>query len=80
MEKITESEDIPDDFLDPITGQIMKDPVRLPISGKIVNRITIIKHLLNDTTDPFNRQPLTKEEVIEMPELKQQVKEFLAKL
>jgi len=53
--------DIPAEFLDPIMNEIMKDPVMLPSSKIVVDRITIIKHLLSDNTDPYNREPLTKE-------------------
>ena len=48
----------------------MTDPVKLPSSGIIVDRLTIKKHLANDKTDPFNRKPLEEIELIEMPELK----------
>ena len=34
------------------------------IEGKVVDRSTIKSHLLSDTKDPFNRSPLTLEEVI----------------
>ena len=43
-----ESDDIPEEFLDPLLGSIMKDPVLLPTSGNILDRLTIKKHLLND--------------------------------
>lgn len=36
----------PEEFLDPITQEIMLDPVRLPTSGKIMDRANIIRHLL----------------------------------
>ena len=36
----------------------MKDPVLLPGSGNIVDRITIHRHLLTDERDPFTRAPL----------------------
>ena len=39
---------------------LMVDPVKLP-SGVTMDRSVIIRHLLNDPTDPFNRQPLTEE-------------------
>lgn len=45
-------------------NEVMKDPVLLPTSKVIVDRITIIKHLLSDNTDPFNRKPLTKDELV----------------
>ena len=38
---------------------LMRDPVILPTSGKIMDRAVIMRHLLNSDTDPFNRQPLT---------------------
>lgn len=38
---------------------LMRDPVILPTSGKIMDRAVITRHLLNSDTDPFNRQPLT---------------------
>lgn len=51
-------QDIPEEFLDPIMQTIMKDPVSLP-SGNVIDRLTITKHLLTDSTDPFTRNPLT---------------------
>lgn len=68
--------EIPDDFLDPITCTLMRDPVRLP-SGSFIDRPTITRHLLSDPTDPFNRQPLTEAELIPAPELKRQIEEFI---
>lgn len=47
----------------------MSDPVLLP-SGKIVDKLFIKKHLLNDQNDPFNRKPLSINKLIECPELK----------
>lgn len=40
----------------------MTDPVILP-SGVIMDRAVIAKHLLNSSTDPFNRLPLTAEQL-----------------
>lgn len=37
----------------------MTDPVMLP-SGNVMDRSIILRHLLNSSTDPFNRQPLTE--------------------
>ncbi len=51
--------DIPDEFLDPVMSTLMTDPVRLPSSGQIMDRAVITRHLLSDTSDPFNRAPLT---------------------
>lgn len=42
---------------------LMTDPVKLP-SGVTMDRSIIARHLLNSQTDPFNRQPLTEDELI----------------
>lgn len=53
----------PEEFLDPIMSTLMMDPVILPSSRKTVDRSTIARHLLSDQTDPFNRSPLTMDQV-----------------
>ncbi len=47
-----------------IVYTLMRDPVTLPTSGTVVDSSTIKSHLLSDTKDPFNRMPLSFEEVI----------------
>ncbi|POI35250.1 hypothetical protein CIB84_000998 [Bambusicola thoracicus] len=47
------------ELLDPLMDTLMTDPVRLP-SGTIMDRSIILRHLLNSSTDPFNRQTLTE--------------------
>ena len=68
--------EIPEEFLDPLMNEIMCDPVLLPTSNVIVDRMTIVKHLLSDATDPFNRQRLTKEMIVPQKELKRKITEF----
>lgn len=68
--------DIPDEFLDPLIGELMQDPVILPTSKTIIDRSTIKRHLLNDATDPFNRAPLDLKDVIPASELKAQIEAF----
>lgn len=46
-------EDAPFDFMDPLLDTLMRDPVRLPTSGTIVDRATIAQHLLNVETGTF---------------------------
>lgn len=41
----------------------MDDPVQLP-SGKVMDRSVIIRHLLNSSTDPFSRQPLSEDMLV----------------
>ena len=52
--------DAPNEYKDPLMDTIMEDPVVLP-SGHVMDRSVIIRHLLNASTDPFNRQPLTED-------------------
>jgi ubiquitin conjugation factor E4 B len=56
--------EIPDEFLDPLMYTLMEDPVILPVSRTIMDRSTIRSHLLSDPHDPFNRVPLTIDEVL----------------
>ena len=44
----------PEEFFDPILGNIMSDPVTLP-SGVDVERENILRHLMSDPTDPYSR-------------------------
>ena len=43
---------------------VMKDPVLLPTSKTIIDRATIKSHLLSDSKDPFNRAPLSIDQVV----------------
>ncbi|NXN23277.1 UBE4B factor, partial [Nycticryphes semicollaris] len=73
--------DAPDEFRgksNPLMDTLMTDPVRLP-SGTIMDRSIILRHLLNSSTDPFNRQTLT-ENMLEpgiLPELKEQIQAWM---
>ncbi|KAK4477584.1 hypothetical protein RD792_016819 [Penstemon davidsonii] len=82
--------DIPDEFLDPIQASheflflaipssytLMRDPVILPSSKVIVDRPVIQRHLLSDSTDPFNRSHLTADMLIPDVELKSKIEEFI---
>jgi ubiquitin conjugation factor E4 B len=51
----------------------MEDPVILPSSKMIVDRVTIETHLLSDPKDPFNRANLKKEELIPNDDLKERI-------
>ncbi|KAK4213002.1 ubiquitin elongating factor core-domain-containing protein [Rhypophila decipiens] len=69
-------DDIPAEFEDPIMGHLMKDPVKLP-SRTIVDRSTIVQHLLSDMKDPFNRQPMTLEDLVPVDELRIRIEEWV---
>ena len=68
----------PEEFLDPIMSSVMTNPVVLPSSRVTVDRSTIARHLLSDQTDPFNRSPLTMEDVLPNPELKDRIQRWIA--
>ncbi|KAM4652582.1 ubiquitin conjugation factor E4 A isoform 1-T2 [Discoglossus pictus] len=70
--------DAPDEFLDPIMSAVMSDPVILPSSRVTVDRSTIARHLLSDQTDPFNRSPLTMDQVRPNLELKEKIQQWLS--
>lgn len=70
-------EDAPEEFLDPIMSTLMTDPVVLPSSHVIVDRTTIARHLLSDQTDPFNREPLTMDQVKSDVELKAKIDSWI---
>lgn len=54
---------------------LMADPVRLP-SGQILDRPTIMRHLLSDPTNPFTRGPLSADQLEPLPELKAEIMQF----
>ncbi|XP_053308608.1 ubiquitin conjugation factor E4 A [Spea bombifrons] len=70
--------DAPDEFLDPIMNTVMSDPVILPSSRVTVDRSTIARHLLSDQSDPFNRSPLTMDQIKPNVELKEKILQWLS--
>ncbi|XP_073513380.1 ubiquitin conjugation factor E4 B isoform X1 [Phyllobates terribilis] len=68
--------DAPDEFRDPLMDTLMSEPVRLP-SGTIMDRSIILRHLLNSSTDPFNRQTLTENMLEPVPELKERIQAWM---
>jgi len=69
--------EVPDEFLDPLMYTLMRDPVILPSSRTVIDRSTIKSHLLSDAKDPFNRVPLTIEDVTPDSELKERIEAFI---
>ena len=70
--------DIPDEFRDPLMDTLMSDPVRLPTSGNIMDRSIIMRHLLNSSTDPFNRQELKEEMLEPVTDLKERIQKWIS--
>jgi ubiquitin conjugation factor E4 B len=77
-EEDTATVDVPEEFLDQLMFTVMEDPVLLPSSKTILDRSTIVAHLLNSATDPFNRSPLQIDELIPDPELKAKIDQWKA--
>ncbi|PAV79598.1 hypothetical protein WR25_00313 [Diploscapter pachys] len=72
-----EWDDAPEEFKDSIMCSIMEDPVQLP-SGQICDRKVISRHLLTTPQNPFNRQPLSESELVDVPELKERIRKWKA--
>mmetsp|Transcript_37491 Transcript_37491/g.117179 ORF Transcript_37491/g.117179 Transcript_37491/m.117179 type:complete len:979 (-) Transcript_37491:49-2985(-) len=70
--------EVPEEFLDPLTYELMRDPVRLPTSNVTMDRANIKRHLLSDHTDPFNRQHLTIDMLEDDVELKAKIDAWIA--
>ena len=75
-QKTINYDDAPEEFLDPLTYNLMENPVILPSSKINIDRRTIEDYLLTNPSDPFNRNPLTKEELIPNEELKKKNDEY----
>mmetsp|Transcript_20119 Transcript_20119/g.51023 ORF Transcript_20119/g.51023 Transcript_20119/m.51023 type:complete len:99 (-) Transcript_20119:140-436(-) len=71
--------DCPDEFLDPILSTLMEDPVILPTSNTVMDRAVITRHLLTDPKDPFNRAPLSQDDLQPCTELKAKIDEWRAR-
>ncbi|CAA9990245.1 ubiquitin conjugation factor E4 B, putative [Plasmodium knowlesi strain H] len=80
VELFDDVDDIPEKYLDPILQDIMLDPVLLPTSGIVIDRKNIERHLMSEPNDPFNRAPLSKEQLVPMPELKEEIHKFINEL
>ena len=74
--------EIPDELCDPLMDTLIENPVMLP-NDIIIDRGTILRHLLTSETNPFDRAPLTieiLEEYNTKPEVKHLVDEFKLKI
>lgn len=84
-EKETEIEtniEYPEEFYDPIMCSLIKKPMFLPNSDIIVDKDIIEQHLLTSETDPFTREKLTLEDLIDYNnknEIITRINEFLDK-
>lgn len=70
-------EEIEERFCDPLTCELMKDPVELP-SGTIIDRSSFENALCNDSLDPLTRQPIKAGDEKPCPELKKEIECIIA--
>lgn len=70
--------DAPEEFLDPLTYTLMRDPVVMPTSGTSIERAVILRHLMSDPRDPISRKPLTPEQLQDNTELKARIEAWKA--
>ena len=49
-------------------------------SGHVIDRSTIMKHLLNRQTNPFTNETLLTQQLVPLPKLKLSIQEFLKKM
>ncbi|KAM7452694.1 hypothetical protein BLSTO_06567 [Blastocystis sp. subtype 1] len=59
-----------------MTNELMKDPVMLPNSKMVLDRSTIERLLMEKPVDPYDRTPLTKEQLIPQEELRQRIQQW----
>lgn len=67
---------VPDWMVDPITFEVMHDPVITP-SGVSYERVVLLKHLTANSFDPLTREPLTEKQLVTNVGLKNACSEFL---
>jgi len=80
----TENEEIdnledgaPEEFICPISCELMRDPVLLPTCGKVCDRSSMQRILLNDEHDPFNRAPLKMSDLQEELSIKYRIEVWI---
>ncbi|AFM98164.1 ubiquitin fusion degradation protein 2 [Encephalitozoon hellem ATCC 50504] len=76
VEVIEKTECVPDEFIDPLTFNPIRNPVKLLTSKITVDRSTYDMLMMNGGIDPFNRMPLTEDMVIEDIDLKERIDKY----
>ena len=69
-------EDDPEEFCCPLLGTLLKDPVLLKTSNKIISRSVAIQCILRQGKDPFNNMKLTMNHLEEQVELANKIDEW----
>ncbi|KAM0674520.1 Ubiquitin conjugation factor E4 [Gurleya vavrai] len=66
----------PEEFCDPLTFEVMNNPVKLLTSNVTVDKSTFEMIMVGDGIDPFNRENLSEDKIEEDFELKNRIEEF----
>ena len=69
----------PEEYLDPFLKTLMRDPVKLSTSDRILERSVAVQCILRGGKDPFNNRKLTMQDLIPMPELAVSIQEWRKK-
>ena len=78
-----DSYDPPIELCDPLMTTLIEEPIKLPDSDIIMDKNIIIKHLLSNETNPFNRSKLTPSMLLEYnkkPEIIEEIKQLKQKI
>lgn len=65
------------DYLDPVTKQLMVDPVTSPVSGYTFERNVIVESIKKNGTDPINGKPLAESALTPNVELKKTITRYM---
>jgi len=68
--------DIPENYLCEMMADIMSDPVMFPQSRKVVDRCNAMRQIMGNDKDPYSNTPVKYEDLIPLPELKEEIHKF----
>ena len=74
---VTANASVPKQYLDPISYELMTDPVMVTVSGYSYQRSVIEKHIANYKNDPFSRQYVSSQHLVENRALKECIAEYV---
>lgn len=68
---------VPERYLDPILGIIMKEPVQLTPSGKVVDRSVGVQCVVHGGKDPFTNEKLSATMLTPLPDLAVEIADWM---
>ena len=69
--------DLPDELIDPLTSDLLNDPLRLPSSRIILSRSTVVRVLGEESRDPYNREYCTVDMCEDVPQMRDAVQAWV---